>query len=287
MMDCRAASDERSLFFAICGLWHDGNVSPSTAKDWDAHVEHAEQIARGAGFQALRDRILERAAIEPGGVVVDIGSGTGLLTLLAARKAGAVWAIDSSAAMGEYLRVKAASAGLAHVQTVRASATSLPLVDGIADAVVSNYCFHELREPDKRRALAEAYRVLKPGGRLAVGDMMFSISASGARDRQVIRDKVIAIGRRGLPGIWRLTKNAMRILLGRWEHPAGADWWRGALAQAGFADIEVETLAHEGGVAFATRPRLAIDPTEESRSPEHSQRRPSLQETHSAASGSG
>jgi ubiquinone/menaquinone biosynthesis C-methylase UbiE len=262
-------------------------VSRRAAKDWDAHVEHAEEIARGAGFRALRDRIIEHAAIEPGAVVVDVGSGTGLLTLLAARDAGTVWAIDSSAAMGEYLRVKAASAGLSQVQAVHASATSLPLVDGIADAVISNYCFHELREPDKRRALAEAYRVLKPGGRIALGDMMFSISASGSRDRRVIRQKVVAIGKRGLPGIWRLAKNAMRILLGRWEHPAGADWWRGALAEAGFVEIEVETLAHEGGVAFATRPTVLSDPNAGSRSPERSQPRSSPPESRFAASGSG
>jgi ubiquinone/menaquinone biosynthesis C-methylase UbiE len=268
-------------------LWHDGRVSPRAAKDWDAHVEHAEQVARGAGFRALRDGIIDRAAIAPGRVVVDVGSGTGLLTLAAAPVAGRVWAIDSSAAMGEYLRAKAASAGLGQVETVRASATSLPLIDGIADVVISNYCFHELREADKRTALDEAFRVLKPGGRLVVGDMMFSIAAGSARDRRVVRQKVIAIGRRGLPGIWRLAKNAVRILLGRWEHPAGAEWWQAALADAGFAEIAVQTLAHEGGIACARRPAVAIDLPAGSRLPEHSQPRSSPQASRSAASSSG
>lgn len=246
-------------------------------------MEHAEEVARGAGFRALRERIIQRAALQPGQVVVDVGSGTGLLTLSAATTAGRVWAIDSSAAMGEYLRVKAASAGFRQVETVRASATSLPLVDGIADAVVSNYCFHELREGEKRRALAEAFRVLKPGGRLVVGDMMFSISGAGARDRRVVAEKVIAIGRRGLPGIWRLAKNGGRLLTGRWEHPAGAAWWRAALTDAGFADIAVETFAHEGGLASARRPAAAIDLPAGSQSPGRSQPHSSQPESRSAA----
>lgn len=261
-------------------------MSPHVAKNWDAHVEQAELVARSAGFRALRDRIAMLAEVGEGDVVVDVGSGTGLLTLALADTAASVWAIDSSAAMGEYLRVKAASGGYEGVQTVLASATSLPLVDAVADAVVSNYCFHELREIDKRRALSEAFRVLKPGGRLVIGDMMFSIAAGDARDRRVIAKKVIAIGKRGLPGIWRLAKNALRIASGRWEHPAAAGWWRQALAQAGFAEISVQTLSHEGGIAFARRPP-AIDRPAESPPQARSLPQPSPAASRSAASDSG
>ena len=106
----------------------------------------------------------------------------------------------------EYLRVKAASAGLGNVEPVLASAVSLPLVDDVADLVVSNYCLHELRHPDKHRALAEAGRVLKPGGRLVVGDMMFSFNPMQARDRHVVSAKLRSIASRGLPGAWRLSR---------------------------------------------------------------------------------
>jgi ubiquinone/menaquinone biosynthesis C-methylase UbiE len=261
-------------------------LSRST-KNWDVHVEHAEQIARGAGFRALRDRIVELAAAPPGAVVVDVGSGTGLLTLALADGAAKVWAIDSSVAMGEYLRVKAASAGHVNVEAVHASAASLPLIDGVADVVVSNYCFHELRAPQKRQALAEAFRVLRPGGRLVVGDMMFSLSGSEARDRRLIAEKALAIARRGPPGLWRLAKNAARLLLGRWEHPADARWWRSALIEAGFAEVSVETLAHEGGIASGARPAAAIDLPAGSRRQPRSQPQPLPQASRSAASGSG
>ena len=148
------------------------------SRNWDARVGDAELIARGPGFRDLRDRIIELAEPQAHHTVVDVGAGTGLLSLAFAERAARVWAIDSSPAMGEYLRAKATSADLDNVESVLASAVSLPLVDGVADLVVSNYCMHELRHTEKYRALAEARRVLKPGGRIVIGDMMFSLTPS-------------------------------------------------------------------------------------------------------------
>jgi ubiquinone/menaquinone biosynthesis C-methylase UbiE len=156
--------------------------------------------------------------------------------------------------MNEYLRTKAKSANLANVETVLASAVSLPLIDGIADLVVSNYCLHELRHPDKLHALAEARRVLKPGGRLVIGDMMFSLNPMRSRDRRVVATKLCSLARRGPSGVWRLVRNASRLASGRWEYPANAAWWDEALRQAGFDRVTVEMLAHEGGIAIAHAP---------------------------------
>jgi methylase of polypeptide subunit release factors len=65
-------------------------------KDWNRHVTHAEEIARGPGFRDLRDRIIELAAPQPEEVAVDVGSGTGLLSLALAAHVDQVWAIDIS-----------------------------------------------------------------------------------------------------------------------------------------------------------------------------------------------
>lgn len=84
--------------------------------------------------------------------------------------------------------------------------------------------------------------------------MMFSMNPADPRDRAVVTAKVRAIARKGLPGIWRLIKNAARLATGRWEHPATAAWWRSELEAVGFSDIHVDTLEHEGGIAYATVP---------------------------------
>jgi ubiquinone/menaquinone biosynthesis C-methylase UbiE len=226
----------------------------TTSKNWDARVADAELLARSPGFRDVRDRILELAEPQAGDVVVDVGSGTGLLSLAFAARAARVWAIDSSQAMNEYLRVKASSAELHNIETVLASAVSLPLIDGVADLVVSNYCLHELRHLDKQRALAEARRVLRPGGRLVIGDMMFSFNPLHARDRHVVNVTLRRLARRGLPGLWRLVKNGARLLSGRWEHPANAAYWQKELKRSGFERVRVEMLAHEGGIAVARVP---------------------------------
>ena len=223
-------------------------------KDWDRYVVCAEAVARTPGFAALRDGILERAGLRPGERVVDLGAGTGLLTLAAAREAGRVWAVDISRGMCEYLATKAASAGLDNVEPVTTSIVSLPLVEGSVDVAISNYCFHHLDAAGKLVALREAHRVLVPGGRLVVGDMMFSLALGDGRNRAVVGDKVRRLIAKGPAGAWRLARNGARYLTGRWERPATPEWWREALAETGFVDVVVETLEHEGGIATARKP---------------------------------
>jgi hypothetical protein len=84
--------------------------------------------------------------------------------------------------------------------------------------------------------------------------MMFSLNPMQARDRRVVVGKLRQLARRGLPGLWRLLKNAARLISGRWEYPANAAWWRDALQRAGFRNVTIEMLAHEGGVAAADAP---------------------------------
>ena len=83
---------------------------------------------------------------------------------------------------------------------------------------------------------------------------MFSLNPMQSRDRRVVTVKLRKIARRGLPGLWRLLKNAARLASGRWEYPANAAWWHEALKRSGFDHVRVEMLAHEGGIAMAETP---------------------------------
>jgi ubiquinone/menaquinone biosynthesis C-methylase UbiE len=223
-------------------------------KNWDDYVACAETVARSPGFVDLRDRILRRAAPKPPEEILDLGSGTGLLTLPAAAIAARVWALDISPGMGQYLETKARSAGLENVEPVVASIISIPLVDASVDLVISNYCFHHLPDPEKMVALAEVERVLRPGGRVVVGDMMFGLRLGDERNREVVREKVRAMLSKGPAGAWRLARNGGRFLTRRWERPASAAWWRRALQEAGFVGVEIEVLPHEGGIASGHKP---------------------------------
>lgn len=226
---------------------------PANTKNWDAHVSQAEIVARSPGFQHLRDRIIDLAEIQPDECVVDVGAGTGLLSLESARRGARVWAVDISPSMCEYLRAKARTGGH-QIEVAVGSAVSLPIVDGFADAVVSNYCFHHLDDAGKLQALAEARRVLRPGGRLVFGDMMFTLDPRDPRDRAVVEAKVRAMLRKGPAGFVRLARNGLRVATGRWESPVRASWWQQAMLDARFDDVSVLVLEHEGGLAHARRP---------------------------------
>ncbi|MBK8977697.1 MAG: methyltransferase domain-containing protein [Planctomycetes bacterium] len=105
--------------------------------------------------------------------VVDIGCGAGADAWIAAKMVGAtgrVIGVDMTPAMVEKARVSAAEAPFANLEVHEGLAEELPVPDGWADVVISNGVFNLL--PDKARALAEMRRVLRPGGRLQLADII-------------------------------------------------------------------------------------------------------------------
>lgn len=122
----------------------------------------------------------------PGERVVDVGSGAGLDSLIAAcmvGPAGEVAGIDMTPAMLDRARQAAAGAGLDNVSFREGYAEALPLPGEWAEVVISNGVLNLL--PDKVAALREMARVLKPGGRLQIGDILVERAVPESARRQI------------------------------------------------------------------------------------------------------
>ncbi|MBI1736256.1 MAG: arsenite methyltransferase [Candidatus Rokubacteria bacterium] len=157
------------------------------------------------------------AELKPGEVVLDLGSGGGIDVLLSARRVGPTgkaYGLDMTDEMLALARRNQAKAGVENVEFLKGEIENIPLPDGTVDVIISN-CVINL-SADKDRVLAEAFRVLKPGGRLAVSDV-------------VVRGEVPAEIRRSVE-LW------IGCVAGALEEGE----YRAKLAKAGFEAIEVE-----------------------------------------------
>lgn len=157
------------------------------------------------------------AQLHPGETVLDLGSGGGLDVLLSARRVGStgkVYGLDMTEEMLALARENQRKAGIENAEFLKGEIEQIPLSDNSVDVVISN-CVINLAA-DKDLVLAEAYRVLKPGGRLAVSDI-------------VVRGQVPAEIRLSVE-LW------ISCLAGALEESE----YREKLARAGFEGIELE-----------------------------------------------
>jgi arsenite methyltransferase len=221
MQETRTAIQEkygaiaRSRGSACCGSACGGG-DPITANLYQAgetaHVPaEAVAVSLGCGNPTAL------APLTPGQTVLDLGSGGGIDVLLSARRVGPegkVYGVDMTDDMLALARENAARAGATNVEFLKGTIEALPLPDASVDVIISN-CVINL-STDKAAALREAFRVLKPGGRFAVSDV-------------VVKGDVPEAIRR-----------SMELWVGCVAGALGDEQYASLLRAAGFVDVEVE-----------------------------------------------
>jgi arsenite methyltransferase len=176
------------------------------------------------------------AELRPGEVVLDLGSGGGIDVLLTARRVGPegkAYGLDMTDEMLELSREHQRQAGVTNAEFIKGQIEEVPLPDEAVDVVMSN-CVVNL-SPEKHRVLSEAYRVLRPGGRLAISDIVF---------------------REEPPRAIREAANLWGACMG------GAlteDAYREGLSRAGFNDVDIEITREYGDDLLDAYPELTVE----------------------------
>jgi arsenite methyltransferase len=219
---CCGSAGERGLDSEALGVdWIGGGYS----------AEELEMLPEAAGAASLGcGNPTALATLSPGEVVLDLGSGGGIDVLLSAKRVspgGKAYGLDMTDEMLELAEKNKAEAGVENAEFLKGHIEGIPLPQDHVDVVISN-CVINL-STDKPRVISEAFRVLKPGGRFAVSDMVF------LGDKGRLPDKLV---------------KSMEAWSGCVSGALEKDEYERLLSEAGFEDVSVE-VTHSYEQEFA------------------------------------
>ena len=215
--------DEASCCGSSCGCGSGGEVAvriSDLSGESYSESERGELPVLAAEASLGCGNPVALADLSPGEVVLDLGSGGGIDVLLSARRVapgGKAYGLDMTDEMLDLARRNREEAGIENAEFLKGEIESVPLPDAHVDVVISN-CVVNL-STDKPRVVSEAFRVLRPGGRFAVSDVVFL----GSKDK-LPRDVLETVG------LWT------GCVVGALEKAE----YGGLLAVAGFEDVSVE-----------------------------------------------
>jgi arsenite methyltransferase len=198
---------------SCCGPAADPN---SKSKDMGYSDAELGAVPEGANLGLGCGNPQAIAGLKPGEIVVDLGSGAGFDCFLAAQQVGAaghVIGVDMTHEMLKKARENAGKIAASNVEFRLGELEHLPIADNTADVILSNCVINLV--PDKAQVFREAYRVLKPGGRLAVSDVVNTTPLSAELQADTT------------------------LLCGCIAGAAPVDHIKAWLAEAGFADVRV------------------------------------------------
>ena len=219
---CCGSAGERGLDSEALGVdWTGGGYS-------DEELGGLPEAAGAASLGCGNPTAL--ATLSPGEVVLDLGSGGGIDVLLSAKRVspgGKAYGLDMTDEMLELAEKNRAEAGAENAQFLKGHIEDVPLPEEHVDVVISN-CVINL-STDKPRVISEAFRVLKPGGRFAVSDMVF-LGDKGRLPAELVR--------------------SMEAWSGCVSGALEKDEYERLLKEAGFEDVSVE-VTHTYDEEFA------------------------------------
>ncbi|MHA1209092.1 MAG: class I SAM-dependent methyltransferase [Candidatus Freyarchaeota archaeon] len=209
-----------------------------------------DYVLRVGGYSETIERIIELAEPEKSDTVLDLGTGTGALSLRLAPKVRRVIARDISEQMLKVAREKAQKKNVKNIDFDFGS-FSEPNCGEKVDIIVSNLAFHHLTDEEKRKAIRVWYGLLKPGGRVILGDHIwfFDPRKDPERKERIIREIVKRLGDPNKPVEKQIEEVKKR------DHPSYVHDLKKFFEEAGFKVERIEETAPQVmGIISARKP---------------------------------